>query len=246
MLNFKGIPYTQSWISYPDIEPLVTGLGLPPNPQGRKYTLPAIVHKASVTTNPNGAMMDSFPIALHLDETFPSPPPLFPSGGASYALAVAVDRLAGLLAPAYRPFVVPRVADHLDPRGRAYFRETRSKALGKPLSEVRPTDQETVGALWKVAETESAPLVRMLRGREGKKGPFFEGERPGFADLLLACHLAFIERYDKELFARFLGLGTGEFEALYEACLPWLEGQGEDKEWLVPQATSSWVEEPSK
>ncbi|KAJ5119703.1 hypothetical protein N7448_010372 [Penicillium atrosanguineum] len=29
-LNFKGIPYTQSWISYPDIKPLITGLDLPP------------------------------------------------------------------------------------------------------------------------------------------------------------------------------------------------------------------------
>jgi glutathione S-transferase len=238
VLNFKGIPYTQSWISYPDVKPLVTGLGLPPNEQGRPYTLPAIIHKSSVTSNPNGAMMDSLPIVMHLDKVFPSPP-LFPSGDASYALLVAVGKILSLVEPAFRPLIIPRVADHLDPRGQKYFHETRSASLGKPLSEVRPTDKESLDELWKLAETESAALIKMLKGMEGKKGPFFEGEKPGFADLLLACHLTFIRRFDKELFEKFLGLGNGEMKALYKACLPWFEGQGEDKEWPIPQAASS-------
>lgn len=235
MLNFKGIPYTQSWACYPDIKLLGASLGLPANEQGRAYTLPTIVHKASVTSTPSGAMTDSVPIALHLDKTFPSPP-LFPSGDASYALFVAVAKIMTLIEPGFRPLIVPRVPDHLDARGKQYFTESRSAVFGKPLAEVRPTDKETLDKLWKIVETESAPLVKMLKGKDQKKGPFFEGEKAGFADLWVACHLAFIERFDKELFGKFLGLGNGEIKALYEACLPWVEGQGEEREWPIPQA----------
>lgn len=233
VLNFKGIPYTQSWISYPDIKPLATSLGLPPNENGRPYTLPAIIHKSSVTSSPSGAMMDSLPIALHLDKVFPSPP-LFPSGNASYALFTAVAKIMSLIEPGFRPLIIPRVVDHLDPRGQTYFHETRSKALGRPLSDVRPTDGESLERLWSIIETESSTLITMLRGREGKTGPFFEGENPGYADLLYACQLAFIERFDKDLFERCMSLGNGEIKALYTACLPWLEGQGTDKEWSIP------------
>jgi glutathione S-transferase len=238
VLNFKGIPYTQSWISYPDIKPLAISLGLPPNQEGRPYTLPAIIHKSSVTSHPSGAMMDSLKIAAHLDKVFPSPP-LFPSGDASYALFVAVSKIMSLLEPGFRPFIIPRVVDHLDPRGQKYFHETRSAALGKPLSEVRPTDKDTIDRLWRLVETESVALIKMLKGMERKEGPFLEGKKPGYADLFLACQLAFIERFDKELFGKFLDLGDGEIAALYHACLPWLEGQGGDKEWVIPPDTSS-------
>ncbi|PYH94334.1 hypothetical protein BO71DRAFT_230542 [Aspergillus ellipticus CBS 707.79] len=232
VLNFKAIPYTQSWISCPDIKPLITSLGLPPNAHGIPYTLPTILHKSSVTSHPSGALMDSHPIIMHLDNTFPSPP-LFPSGDASYALLLAVTKITSLLEPAFRPMIVPRVAEHLDPRGREYFVETRSRALGKLLDQVRPRDEEGLERLWRVLESESAVLVGMLSGREGKKGPFFEGEVPGFADLLLACHLGFIERFDGVLFGRLVGLGAGEMGRLYEACRPWFEGQGVEREWVV-------------
>ncbi|CAI7606057.1 unnamed protein product [Penicillium pancosmium] len=234
VLNFKDIPYTQSWISYPDIKPLGTSLNLLPNKTGRPYTLPAIIHKSSVTSNTNGAMMDSLQIALHIDKTFPSPP-LFPSGDASYALFIAVFKIMTLIESGFRPLIVPRVVDHLDPRGQVYFHETRSKALGKPLSEVRPTDKGSLDKLWDIIETESSTLIAMLKGKDGKKGPFFEGENPGYADLVYAAQLAFIERFDKGLFERCMGLGNGHVGALYTACLPWLEGQGEDKEWPIRQ-----------
>lgn len=68
VLNYKGIPYTQTFISYPDIAPLLKKLEVPPNSKGMLYTLPGIVHKSSVASNPFGAMIDSFPIALHLDQ----------------------------------------------------------------------------------------------------------------------------------------------------------------------------------
>lgn len=113
----------------------------------------------------------------------------------------------------------------------------RATVLGKPLSQVRPTDQETINSKWKPIETETTPLIKMLKGKEDKKGPFFESERAGYADLLLATALAFIRHFDKELHEKFLSLGSGEFRALCQASLPSLEGQGEDKEWPIPQVS---------
>lgn len=218
-------------MSYPDVKPLVTSLGLPPNKEGLPYTLPIITHN-SIKSNPNGAMMDSLPIIKHLDQISPAKP-LFPSGDASYALFLAVGKILTLLYPSLLPLIMPRVPEHLDARGQVYFHETRTVWFGKPLAEVFPTDRETVEGMYQAMEKEAGALVEMLNGREGKKGPFFEGEVPGYADLLVACHLAFFERFDKELFGRLLALGEGEIKKLYQACLPWLDGQGTDKEWAA-------------
>lgn len=178
--------------------------------------------------------MDSLPIVTHLDKLYPSPP-LFPSGDASYALFLAVSKVATLMSPLFRLMIIPRVPGNLDPRGREYFERTRAAIFGKPVSEVRPTDPEEVASLWKNVETECKTLVEMLKGREGKKGPFFEGETPGYADILLSCHFAFVERMDPELFEKLLAQGDGEFKALWEACSPWINGQGVEKEWPVRQ-----------
>ncbi|KAJ5572813.1 hypothetical protein VI817_007576 [Penicillium citrinum] len=233
VLNFKKIPYTQSWISYPDIAPLMKSLEVAPNETGTPYTLPAIIHKESISTNPHGAMMDSLPIILHLDEVFPSPP-LFPSGDASYAIFLALSKVAAGMSPGIRQLVLPNVPQHLDPRGQEYFNRTRAEVFGKPLSEVRPKDPEIVEEIWKGVVAESETLIKMLKGREGKKGPFFEGEKAGYADLVFCCMLAFFERMDPDLFGKLMNLGDGEFKALWEACQPWLEGQGDEKEWPVP------------
>ncbi|CAI7667634.1 unnamed protein product [Penicillium manginii] len=233
VLNFKGIPYTQSWISYPDIAPLLKSLDVAPNATGTPYTLPAIIHKDSITTNPHGALMDSLPIVLHLDKIFPSPP-LFPSGDASYALLVALGKVVGAMGPAVRQLIVPNVPQHLDPRGQEYFNRTRAETFGKPLSEVRPKDQAGVDEIWKIVEAESETLVKMLKGRDGKRGPFFEGEKAGYADLMICCIFAFFERMDSAFFEKLMGLGDGEVKALWDACRPWLEGQGEEKEWPIP------------
>lgn len=216
---------------------MTKGLELGPNETGIPYTLPVIIHKSSVTSNPHGAMMDSLPIVLHLDKAFPSSP-LFPSGDASYALLIAVSKITSAIGPAIGSLLVPRVPDYMDPRGREYFIETRSLSFGKPLSEVRPTDQETIDELWKQVETDAAALVKVLKGREGKKGPFVEGETPGYVDLFLAAHFAFFERIDRESFDRLMAIGDGEFKALWDACEPWIDGQGEEKEWTVSQTAA--------
>ncbi|EAW09382.1 glutathione S-transferase family protein [Aspergillus clavatus NRRL 1] len=234
-LNYKRIPYTQSWVSYPDIAPLLSSLAVPKSPTQTAYTLPAITHD-SVTSNPTGTLMDSLAIAHHLEATFPTPP-LFPSGDASYALALAVHKLISIAFSTARPLILPPVADFLDPRAQEYFVRTRSAAFGQPLADVRPRDPERVRALTADTLKDLEIVVQMLRGWEGKKsnGPFFEGETAGYADFIVVAFLAWAERADQELWRAILGLGEGELERLWEACLPWVNGQGEEKEWPIPQ-----------
>ncbi|KAJ5528732.1 hypothetical protein N7527_002125 [Penicillium freii] len=233
VLNFKGIPYSQSFISYPDIAPLLRGLSVPPHDKGRMpYTLPAICHPESVKSNPSGAMMDSLPIARHLDGIFPSPP-LFQSGEASYALALAVEKLILNAAGKGLFLLLPKAVNILDKRGCDYFVRTRSEWFGKPLSELQVTDKENVRNVTNAMNNELEVLLRMLAGREGRKGPFLEGEQAGYADFILVTFLSWSHRVDRALWEETMAMGNGEFQTLWDACWPWMEGQGEDREWEI-------------
>ncbi|KAE8360500.1 hypothetical protein BDV27DRAFT_40962 [Aspergillus caelatus] len=234
VLNFKGIPYTQSYISYPDIAPLLSHYGVNPHASGAQYTFPAILHKPSIDSNVHGAMQDSLAIATHLDQTFPSPP-LFPSGDASYALTLAMIKLLGNVTEKGEAILIPKVADLLDPRGQEYFVRTRSVMFGKHLPEVYPKEESEVQEIIKAASEEMEPVARMLRGRHGKRGPFLEGENPGYADILIVSFLAWVEKTHNTLFQGLVSIGEGEVKALFDACLPWVEGQGEIKDWDIPK-----------
>ncbi|KAE8351335.1 hypothetical protein BDV28DRAFT_137333 [Aspergillus coremiiformis] len=234
VLNFKGIPYTQSYISYPDIAPLLSHYGVIPHASGVQYTLPAILHKSSVDSNAHGVLMDSLAIATHLDQTFPSPP-LFPSGDASYALTLAVTKLLSNIITKGYHLLIPKTADLLDPRGQEYFIRTRSEIFGKPLSEVYPKEDSERQQIMDATKAEMEPVAQMLKGRVGKKGPFFEGEKPGYADILVVSFLAWVEKCHAALFQELVSAGEGEVKALWDACLPWIEGQGETKEWDIPK-----------
>ncbi|KAE8373516.1 hypothetical protein BDV26DRAFT_285039 [Aspergillus bertholletiae] len=234
VLNFKGIPYTQSYISYPDIAPLLSHYEVTPHTSGVPYTLPAILHKSSIDSNAHGAMQDSLPIATHLDQTFPSPP-LFPSGDASYALALGVIKLIANVTQKGYVLLIPKTAKLLDPRGQEYFIKTRSVMFGKHLPEVYPKEESEVQETIKAVKEEMEPVARMLRGRPGKKGPFLEGENPGYADILIVSFLAWVEKVHGALFQELVSIGEGEVKALFDACLPWVEGQGETKDWDIPK-----------
>jgi glutathione S-transferase len=232
VLNYKQIPYTQTYIPYPDIAGTLTSLGVTPNETGMAYTFPAIVHRNHPSiANPNGALMDSFAIATHLNHTFPSPA-LFPSE-ASYPLALAVDRLVYAVISKGLVLAIPPVTEILDARSRAYFVETRSAFFGKPLADVRPKEPSEVQKITEDMKAEMEPLARMLRGEtpEKKNGPFFEGAKPGYADFVVVSFLGWLERVDRVLWAELSGVGEGEFRTLCEACAPWVEGQGVDIEW---------------
>ncbi|KAL4798682.1 hypothetical protein BDV19DRAFT_376869 [Aspergillus venezuelensis] len=136
---------SQSFIAHPDIAPLLSSLDVPPNKSNKRcpfeYTIPAIKHPSLISpTNPEGVMMDSFKIAVHVERAFPTPS-LFPSGAVSYALAVVVDSLMGNVVKKSIRLLIPPCERLQDSRAREYFVETRSRIFNMPLKGVRLTDQ---------------------------------------------------------------------------------------------------------
>lgn len=240
VLNYKRIPYTQTYISYPDIKPLLHSLSVPRLPSKRlPYTLPAIKHPASLPNAPNGTINDSWPIALHLEAAFTAPqhPTIFPSGEASIALAIAVQKILSQVIVKGMNLVLPKIPAILDERGREYFERTRAEWFGCEVCDLAPKGDEETKKAWEVLEGELLTLTEMLRGASGRKktGPFFEGEKPGYADFLVVAFLAWYERADRGYWERLMKVGKGELRPLWDACKPWLDGQGEEKAWDVPK-----------
>lgn len=130
--------------------------------------------------------------------------------------------------------MIPHVADNiLDERGRNYFVRSRTITFGG----VSPREMGDKGGEevdWKRLEKAVDPLISMLRGIPGSgegRGPFFEGDRVGYADFLVVAYLGWVERAKKEHWERLVDLGGGELRRLWEASEEWLEGQGEEREW---------------
>ncbi|KAF8588673.1 hypothetical protein K439DRAFT_1233675, partial [Ramaria rubella] len=77
LLNYKGIPYKTTWVSYPDIEPTLKKLGCSPtgtkpdDPSKPFYTLPAIIDTSNGT---QVVIADSLAIAEYLEAKYPDRP----------------------------------------------------------------------------------------------------------------------------------------------------------------------------
>lgn len=91
-LNLKKVPYRTEWVEIDQIEAVRKNLGVPANrthPDGSPYyTLPVLHDHAT------GKLVgDSFEIALYLDASYPTDPPLFHTGtvGLTAAFNAQVD-----------------------------------------------------------------------------------------------------------------------------------------------------------
>jgi glutathione S-transferase len=204
------------------------------------YTLPAIIHKASVTSNPHGALHDSFPIALHLDKAFPAPeyPSIFPNGQASIALAAATEKLLTASVAKFVLMLFAGVHGILDDRGKQYFSDTRlprfqTKFPVESMEGLRPESQAERDTIVADTNKELQIFSTLLEGQGQNPGPFLEGEKPAYADFVLAAYLAWYERSNPEVFEALLESSNGLLKKHWEASQPYLTGQGETKEWAV-------------
>ncbi|MCI9865945.1 glutathione S-transferase family protein [Rhizobium skierniewicense] len=119
---------------------------------------------------------DSFEIAVYLDEAYPNAPSLF-NGEGGKALSRFVESWSQTqLHPAIVKIAVLDIHDMLDEADRAYFRETRTKALGKTLEEVI-SDRDAEIAVF---PEKLAPIRRMLASQ-----PFLGGDTALFADYIV-------------------------------------------------------------
>ncbi|KAJ8518298.1 hypothetical protein ONZ45_g4608 [Pleurotus djamor] len=150
ILNYKGIPYTTTYVEYPDIEATCKRIGALPTtlmPNGQLlYTLPAI-HDPSTNTT----LADGQKIAEYLDKTYPSAPPVFPNNTLGLQLAVC-DGINKRFMAVY-PIFAPRVHHVLNPRSAEYWHHTRSAFFGKKYEDIAPRGTEKAQLMTKIKES---------------------------------------------------------------------------------------------
>ncbi|KAL6069101.1 Glutathione Stransferase [Balamuthia mandrillaris] len=234
VLNYKGIPHSTTWLSYPDIAPTLTKLGVPPlttDHRGRTHTCPAIRHDAVV-------LQDSFPVALYLEKTFTSCgssavpngarnyPTIFPGAGALPLAQMVNHHAAKRVVPAALPLMMPKMAKFLDERGAEHFRRTRRQWFGKDVEDWLKEDQE---ALWKALEQELAIYSDVLTPAAAttkKEGPFMMGAQVSYADFVLMAFFQWAKMADTSYWERVMAMGKDDsFLRLWKACEQWLPAQ---------------------
>lgn len=135
----------------------------------------------------------------------------------------------------------PGTAGILDERGSDYFERTRVPGFQKEfphikhLADLKPMTKEEVDQIVEETKKELAVFDGVLAAGGENKGIFLEGEKPGFADVMLAVYLAWMERSAPEFFERIIDAGNGSLKKHWEASQEFLNKQGEAKEWVIPK-----------
>ncbi|MGX7872226.1 glutathione S-transferase family protein [Mesorhizobium sp. ORM6] len=146
----------------------------------RFLEVPAIEGGASKTVpvirDGDKIVIDSFAIALYLDEAYPDRPTLF-GGDGGKAMARFIERWSQLT---IHPYVTTAAITDLhamqDTENAVYFRQSREQRLGKKLEEVRASREAGLGNFRVSLE----PLRSMLSYQ-----PFIGGASPLFADYIV-------------------------------------------------------------
>jgi glutathione S-transferase len=212
LLNYKRIPYTTTFIEFPDIEPTLAALGIPPNDPTKArypYTVPAIHHIPTDTH-----VMDSAAIAPFLEAAYPDPPlPL------SSDLGRKIETKArAVVGPAFYTSLQPREMHIISPRAQEYFRRTREEALGHPLEDLIAGDREE--KVW-TAVADDARAAGELMQTNKDEGPFVLGAQPSFTDFFIAGALQNARIVHEPVWERCMRYPG--YREVYEACEQWTE-----------------------
>ncbi|KDQ17824.1 hypothetical protein BOTBODRAFT_171539 [Botryobasidium botryosum FD-172 SS1] len=205
VLNYKRLPHKTVWLSYPEIEPTLKALGLPPLVgEYVDYTIPVIVDPAPPGSGaPPTIVRDSVAIAKYLDATYPDPErPIFPNG--TRALQVFFERHITKQIITYSPLpilIVPLIPSILDDLALPHFRRTRDPWYGVPIEEARPKGAALEEAWAKVKEefdVLDAILEENSVERGGDGGDFVLGHQISFADFTLVGLFVLLSKFQPE------------------------------------------------
>ena len=160
-LNFKGVPYTTTWLEYPDIAGALQEKGVAPNASGTPYTAPAAQFEDGTI------VMDSLRIARELERRHPEPSLVVDDAVVEQALTVMNNIFGACVAELLPP--VPRA--FLSDVSAEYFETSREKAFGMTLAEL----QKAKGGqqAWDAATPFIQEMAALLR-KKGD-GPFYLG-----------------------------------------------------------------------
>lgn len=159
-------------------------------------------------------MMDSTPIALFLESTYPDPSlPLTSELGREIE---AKGR--AVVGTVFRTSVTPREIDILLPRSQEYFRRKVEALLGHRLEELLDTEKEDQA--WNAA-SDGIRAVGELMLTHQATGPFVLGAKPSYTDFFVAGSLQSARTVDEGVFQR--NIKYPGYKEIYEACLPYME-----------------------
>jgi len=218
-LNYQGVPYSQSYVSYPDIRPILESLGHASQKSDHSdQTLPAIYHPESLQDKVPGGqvMIESMDIAFHLDELHPERP-LFPATPSS-TREKTIELVQHVATLYQKTFGAGRAMKISHPQKKS------------PLEWPSKDPEED----WSAYEKTLGPIAELLA--RDASGPFFMGETFSFADAIAVAHMIWFERGDEAYLKRISRVHGGVFGKLYDRVKAegWIDGQGEEREWPVP------------
>jgi len=187
-VSFKGLPFKTEWLEMPDIEPTMKKLGAEPtgkNVDGSpRYTLPVIHDDAT-----GKFISDSMKIAEYLEATYPDKPSLFPFDAHAPVCLFNEQVSPTVIQPAvfiYMTGMLPK----MNPRTIEFFRRTREAVFKKKLEELEPHGEARV-AQFAAAKEGFSKLAAIYSSNGGDK-PYFYGNVPSYADLILVAYLLWI------------------------------------------------------
>ncbi|KAH7920071.1 hypothetical protein BV22DRAFT_1040272 [Leucogyrophana mollusca] len=180
-LGYKNLPFTTTWLEYPEIEPHMRALGAartphPTLPGQTLYTLPVIEDPRT-----GAVVSDSLAIAAYLDKTYPDTPIALRDPPATDEFVAA---FLGALKDTVL-FMSVVAAELLNPVSAEYYKRTRAERYARaweelsPPGPVRDRDWRRMEEGWNVVDG-------WYRKNEGK---YFLGHTPSFADFVVVSRL---------------------------------------------------------
>lgn len=132
--------------------------------------------KVPVLLDGDTAVVDSWVIANHLEDSYPDRPSLF-GGDGGRAMARMLNWWGDIaIVGGIFPLIVADIHSHLAPVDQAYFRKTREARFGKTLEEVASTRDAEVERFRKSLD----PMRMTLRTQ-----PYLGGAAPNYADYIM-------------------------------------------------------------
>ncbi|KAG8736523.1 hypothetical protein FRC10_009222 [Ceratobasidium sp. 414] len=178
-LNYKRLPYRVEYVSLADVESKLKELVI-----------------ADPSSEPGGTptyVVESFDIAVYLDDKYPSPeyPAVFPRGtrAMQHIATGHISQTVMLIAPVILPLASLRT-DLLDERGMEYFTRTRSAIFGTELPKLLDKALEN----WNAAEARWDRINEVFDFNQG--GPYMMGHQISFIDFVIGGAILMVQKLE--------------------------------------------------
>lgn len=132
--------------------------------------------KVPIIVDGDTVVSDSFEIAAYLDKAYPDGAALFAGEWDLETTRAWNDQVTKATLPALAKIIVGDVFEAIEPCDQDYFRETREKAFGKTMEQLKGEGDQHRDGLFAAFES--------IRQKLGDK-PFLGGETPLYADYVV-------------------------------------------------------------